>query len=90
MGPIVKELASTYQDKSIQFVTFDFTSDDTKAAAKAKAESLGVMGTFEENAPNTGFALVYNTKTQKVVGDKLTAGDEVSEWSKVIDTNLGG
>lgn len=89
MGPIVKELASTHADKSIEFVTFDFTSDESKAASKAKAEALGVLGTFEKNAPNTGFALLYNTKTQKVVG-KLTAGDETSEWSKVIAANIGG
>ena len=89
MGPIVKELASTYADKSIQFVTFDFTSDETKAAAKSKAEALGVMGTFEKNAPNTGFGLIYNTKTQKVVA-KMTAGDETSEWDKVIAANIGG
>ena len=84
MGPIVKELAASYSDKGVKFVTFDFTNDETKAAAKAKAEELGVAGTFAKNAPNTGFGLVYNTKDQKVIA-KLTAGDETSKWREAID-----
>ncbi len=84
MGPIVKELAASYSDKGVKFVTFDFTTDKTKAASKAKAEALGVAGTFAENAPNTGFGLLYNTKDQKVIA-KLTAGDETSKWREAID-----
>lgn len=88
MGPIVKELAAANSDKSIDFVTFDFTSDATKAEAKAKAEKLGVAGTYAKNAGKTGFALIYNTKTQEVV-KKVTAGDEAAAWQKIIDENLG-
>ena len=88
MGPIVKELAAGYSDKSIKFVTFDFTSADTKSAAIATAEALGVSGTYAQNAPNTGFALIYNTKTQKVVA-KLSAGDDTAKWREAIDGGLG-
>ena len=87
MGPIVKELAANYSGKSIQFVTFDFTSDESKAAAKTKAKELGVEGTFAKNAPNTGFALIYGTKDQKIIA-KLTAGDAPAAWQKVIDAAL--
>lgn len=88
MGPIVKELAAGYSDKSIKFVTFDFTSADTKSSATAQADALGVAGTYAQNAPNTGFALVYDTKTQKVVA-KLSASDETSKWREVIDGSFG-
>jgi len=89
MGPIVKELVSSHRDKSVKFVTFDFTSDESKKAGKALAETLGVAGTYAKNAPNTGFALFYNTKSQKVV-TKLSAEDETSKWAEAIDTQLGG
>jgi high-affinity K+ transport system ATPase subunit B len=88
MGPIVKQLAGDYADKSSKFVTFDFTSDETKAAAKKAAAEMGVAGLFAENAPNTGFALIYNTKEQKIV-TKLTAGDDDAKWRTAIDGVLG-
>ena len=88
MGPIVKQLASEYQDKSIKFVTFDFTSDETKAAAKKAAAEMGVAGLYSENAPNTGFVLLYDTKEQKVV-TKLSAGDDETKWRGAIDGVLG-
>lgn len=87
MGPIVKQLAGDYQDKSIKFVTFDFTNDETKAAAKKTAADMGVSGLFAEHAPKTGFLLLYNTKEQKVV-TKLSAGDDETKWRSAIDEAL--
>lgn len=88
MGPIVKQLSGDYADKSIKFVTFDFTTDETKAAAKKAAAEMGVAGLFAENAPNTGFLLLYDTKEQKVV-TKLNAGDDDAKWRSAIDSVLG-
>jgi len=87
MGPIVKELAHTFADKSIRFVTFDFTSEEGKAAAKITAEKLGVEALFAKNAPRTGFALLYDTKNHKVV-KKLSAADEVAQWKESIEKAL--
>ena len=89
MGPIVKELASVYADKSIRFVTFDFTSDETKKAGQAAAKELGVSELYAETAPMTGFLLLYDTKTKKVIG-KLNAGDEAAKWRAAIDSGLDG
>jgi hypothetical protein len=88
MGPIVKKLAGDYADKSIKFVTFDFTSDETTAAAKAAAEEMGVAGLYAKNAPKTGFLLLYDTKNQKIV-TKLKASDDDATWRKAIDGVLG-
>ncbi len=88
MGPIVKEVASSFDGKSVRFVNFDFTTDETKMAAEAEAAALGVKGTFEKYAPNTGFALIYNTKTQRVV-TKLKSDKDVAAWKKTLDSNLG-
>ena len=88
MGPIVKQLAGDYADKSIKFVTFDFTSDETTAAAQAAAAEMGVAGLYSENAPKTGFLLLYDTKNQKIV-TKLNARDDDATWRKAIDGVLG-
>lgn len=89
MGPIVKEVAASYADKSVQFVTFDFTSDETKAAAASTAKELGVEGTYKKHEGKTGFALVYDTKNQKVV-TTLSAKQDAAAWSAELDKALGG
>ena len=89
MGPIVKQLTGDYADQSIRFVTFDFTNDETTAAAKAAAAEMGVAGLYSKHAPNTGFLLLYDTKKQEVVR-KLVADDNDAKWRAAIDKGLGG
>ncbi|MCP4447892.1 MAG: hypothetical protein GY811_21530 [Myxococcales bacterium] len=89
MGPIAKEVAASFEGKSVRFVTFDFTSSETKAKARADAEALGVAGTYAKTAPDSGFALVYNTKTQAIV-TKLTAGQDAAQWGGELDKALAG
>jgi hypothetical protein len=89
MGPIAKEVAGSFEGKSVRFVNFDFTTDESKKKALAEAEALGVAGTYAKNAPQTGFALVYNTKTQKVVG-KLSASNDAAAWTAELSKGLGG
>ena len=84
MGPIAKTTQEKFADKSIQFVTFDFTSDETKAAAEAEAAKLGVAELYGENAPKTGFALLYDTTNKKVI-TKLSAKQNADEWAAVIE-----
>ncbi len=69
-------------------MNFDFTTDESKKAAEAEAAAVGVTGTFKKHAPNTGFALIYDTKTQTVVG-KLNSSKDVLAWTKALETNLG-
>ena len=89
MGPIAKDTAAKYKDKSIEFVTFDFTSDETKAKAEADAKRLGVEAIYKANAPKTGFALLYDTANSKVV-TKLSAKNDVAAWSAAIDKAFQG
>ncbi len=89
MGPIANEVASSFTDQSVKFVTFDFTTEETKHKAAAEAKALGVAGIHAENVPNTGFALVYNTKTQKVI-TKLSAAQDAAQWTTELKKGLGG
>lgn len=88
MGPIAKEVAASYAGKSVKFVTFDFTSDETKAAAEATAKELGVEAVYAEKAPKTGFALVYDTAAKKVIA-RLSAKETVEQWSTTLAKGLG-
>ena len=88
MGPIVKECEKDYADKSVEFVTFDFTSQETTAAAEAKAKELGVEQIYADKAPKTGFVLLYDTAAQKTVGT-LSAQQSTEQWQVAIDDVLG-
>jgi len=89
MGPIVAEVSKSFADKSVKFVEFNFTTDETKKQALADAKALGVEGTYNKNAPKNGFALVYDTKKQKVLR-RLSAEQDAAAWSKEITKDLGG
>ena len=88
MGPIAKKAATDNAGKSIQFVTFDFTSDKTKAEAEAAAKKHGVQELYASNAPKTGFLLLYDTASKKVVA-RLSASDDQKAWQAAIDKGLG-
>ena len=87
--PSPPKLPTVLPTSQVKFVTFDFTTDATTKQAIADAEALGVAGTYSKNAPQTGFALVYDTKTQKVVS-KLNAAKDATQWSAVLTKQLGG
>ena len=88
MGPIVTEVSAKYTDAGVEFVTFDFTSEETTAAAVAKAASLGVSELYASKAPKTGFALVYDTQSKKVL-TTLSAQQDSAQWAAEIDKALG-
>lgn len=89
MGPIVAECAKDYADKSIAFVTFDFTDGETKKAAAAAAKKYQVEELFNKRAPGTGFVLLYDTANKRVL-TTLSARNNSEEWHAAIDTALGG
>lgn len=68
---------------------FDLTSQDTTIAAAAVAQGLGVEEVYGENAPKTGYVLLFDTSSKEVVG-KLTKLLSSEEWHAEIDKALGG
>lgn len=88
MGPIVDECKRDYAGKSIKFVTFDFTTADTKARSKAAARANGVGNIYKSKGPGTGFVLLYDTESKKVVAT-LSMRNSIEEWHAAIDQALG-
>ena len=56
IGPKVGELSQKLDGKPVEFVKFDFTSDESKAKTSALAEEIGFTGLLEDNR-GTGFVL---------------------------------
>ncbi len=77
----------SYEGKPVTFVEFDFTTDETKGKAKADAKKHGLTEIFDKRAPGTGFVLVIDGKTKKVVGE-LKASNSVDDWKAAVDKIL--
>ena len=88
MGPIVEQCHKESADKPVTFVKFDFTTDETTAAAKAAAAQHGVEKVYNENEKKTGFMLLVDAASGEVVG-KLTPRDDVAACKAAIDKALG-
>lgn len=61
LEPTMMELMKEYDGK-LNFVVLDVTNDETTAAAKAKAESLGLGAFFEANKKMTSTVAVFKGK----------------------------
>jgi len=89
MGPIVEECVRDYADKAVTFVTFDFTTEQSTAAAQTAAKQLGVEKLYAEHAPSTGYVLLYDARAGKLL-TRLSAAQTSEQWHAAIDRGLSG
>lgn len=82
IDPVVKDVMSSYMEK-LHFVVFDVTNDATIAAAKEKAEKLGMSDFFNEYKDKTSTVavlkdhkVVYKTSNNGKKEDYVTAFDK--------------
>lgn len=87
LGPSLESLQTSFAGKPIDFVRLDFTSDTTKAAAKAHAERLGLDAIFASYGTKTGFALIIDAGTGEVLGE-LRASQEIDAMRALVTASL--
>ena len=86
LDPKITELKSNLKDQGVVFVRFDFTDDASKSKTKTLASTEGLDGVLSANK-GTGYIVLYDLKTKKVVG-KLNNKQDVAEMEKTIKTYL--
>ncbi len=84
IDPVVKDVMSSYSEQ-LQFVVFDVTNAATSAAAKEKAEELGIGKFFDENKAKTSTVAVL--KDDKVVY-KTSNNGKKEDYVKAFDKAL--
>jgi Thiol-disulfide isomerase and thioredoxins len=84
IDPVVKDVMSSYSEK-IHFVVFDVTNETTTAAAKEKAEKLGMGNFFDEYKGKTSTVAVL--KNNKVVY-KTSNNGKKDDYVKALDKAL--
>jgi len=87
MGPVFEDLQNKMDGSNILFIKLDFTNNQTKHQANLLGAELGLADILKQNYRRTGFILVIDPKTKKVL-KKLTADDDVYSMESKIRTLL--
>lgn len=86
IAPKVGETKTALEGKPVEFVKFDFSSDETKSKTSAMAEEIGFSEILASNK-GTGFVLLIDAETKKTVG-KLTRKHSVDEMVSEVEKHL--
>jgi thiol-disulfide isomerase/thioredoxin len=84
----LEALQSEFSGKPVDFVRLDLTDETTQAAAKSRAERLGLSELFTQYGNKTGFALVIDASTGQVVGE-LRASQDLDAMRNLLSSSLG-
>jgi len=87
MGPIFEDLQNKMDGKNILFIRLDFTNNQTKHQAHMFGQVLGIAPVLKANYRRTGFILIIDPKTKKVL-QKLTKDDDVYAMEAKIKSHL--
>ncbi len=87
MGPVFEDLQNKMDGSDVLFVKLDFTNNQTKHQANLLGSELGLKDILKQNYKRTGFVLVIDAKTKKVL-KKLTVDDDVYSMETKIKTLL--
>ena len=87
MGPIFEDLQNKIDGSAVLFVKLDFTNNQTKHQANMLGAGLGIGDILKQNQRRTGFILIIDAKTKKVL-KKLTKDDDIYAMESKIRTLL--
>jgi len=87
MGPVFEDLQNKMDGQNILFVKLDFTNNQTKHQANMLGAALGIAPILKKNYRRTGFILIIDPKTKKVL-QKLTKDDDVYAMEAKIKSHL--
>ena len=86
MSPKVKDLQSRLKGKKVNFVTFDFSNDESKERTRVLANKLGLSIVIASNQ-GTGFVVLIDAKSKARVA-VLTAKQSSDEMLATVIKNL--
>ncbi|MGH8018818.1 MAG: thioredoxin family protein [Opitutaceae bacterium] len=87
LEPKLDAVKKDFAGKSIMFTRVDITDDFTKEQSALLAAQLGLSAAYAENAPKTGFMLLIDPSTGRVL-DKLAKTQTEDELKAAINKAL--
>ncbi len=89
MGPTFEDVQTKFDNENISFVKLDFTDSITTSQANKTGDSLGIQPILLENNRKTGFVLIIDNESKKVLY-KLTKNDNVDVMESKIREFIEG
>ncbi len=90
LGPNIKKARghADLDNKNVLFVKLDLTDATTRHQSTLMASALGLEDFYKENNGKTGFVLLVNSKTGKILG-KLTKDMDAKQITTMIKEKMG-
>lgn len=89
LEPKLDQVKREFQTKSVLFTRFDMTDDFTKDQSAHYAALVGLEKFYGENAGKTGFMLLIETGSKKLLG-KITKDKSADEIKSMLTHALMG
>jgi thiol-disulfide isomerase/thioredoxin len=86
LKPEVVALQPKLENKPVEWVSLDFTSDQTRTASREKAAELGMTDIYDKNQA-TGFVLLVDSESKETVA-RLTSKQNTDEMYKIVVDKL--
>ena len=86
-GPL-ESLQGDFAGQPVDFVRFDLSNEATTAASRPRAARLGLSEIFESYGTKTGFVLVIDAETNRIVGE-IRANQDFATMSDLLARSLG-
>lgn len=87
LEPKLNEVKKQFMDQPIYFTRVDMTDDSTQKQSGMLAEWVGLGEIYREHAPKTGFMLLIDPQTKKVLS-KLTKTQSEAELKTAMEDAL--
>jgi len=87
MAPALKETKQSLKEEPILHVTLDFTDEFTRRQAAYMANALQIDEAWEQGSGKTGFVLLVDADTRKVV-QRLTVQHDAQQMSAALQQAL--
>lgn len=89
LEPKLNQVKREFQDKSMLFTRFDMTDEFTKDQSAHFAALLGMENHYRENDGKTGFMLLVEERSKKVLG-KITKEKSADDIRSILSLALTG
>lgn len=87
IDPRFAQIRKEFADRPVLFVTFDMSTQQSRAQSKMLAERLGIEDLYEDNFGATGYVVLVDAETRREV-DRLTASQDTRTMREKLASSL--
>jgi thiol-disulfide isomerase/thioredoxin len=87
IDPRYAEVKREFEAQPVLFVTFDMSTEESRAQSKMLAETLGIGDLYQDNYGVTGFVVLVDPETRQEVA-RLTSKDDTTSMKSILADSI--